>query len=46
MSGCALLWCVLRSIPRMYLLDEQGVIRYEKLRGKSLEDAVKKLVEK
>jgi len=35
-----------RSIPRMYLLDEQGVIRYEKLRGKSLEDAVKKLVEK
>lgn len=32
------------SIPRTYLLDKNGIIRYENLRGKALEDAIQVLI--
>ncbi len=32
------------SIPKTYLLDKKGIIRYENLRGPALEDAIKVLL--
>ncbi|MCH2023848.1 MAG: TlpA family protein disulfide reductase [Saprospiraceae bacterium] len=32
------------SIPKTYLLDQKGIIRYENLRGQALEDAIKVLL--
>jgi peroxiredoxin len=32
------------SIPKTFLLDKKGVIRYENLRGKALEDAIQVLI--
>ncbi len=32
------------SIPKTYLLDRKGIIRYENLRGQDLEDAIKVLL--
>ena len=32
------------SIPKTYLLDKKGIIRYENLRGQALEDALKVLL--
>jgi len=33
-----------RGWPTLYLLDQQGVIRYKGLRGKKMEEAIKKLI--
>lgn len=35
-----------KSIPRMYLIDEEGIVRYQNVRGQALHDAVDDLVEK
>jgi hypothetical protein len=33
------------AIPRTYLLDRKGIIRFVNVRGEALADAVKKLVD-
>ena len=35
-----------RSFPTIYVLDQQGVIRYRNVRGEALEKAVNQLLEK
>ena len=43
-NGVAMLYKV-RFIPATYLIDKKGKIRYRSLRGRQLEDAVKKLLD-
>ena len=42
-SSVAALYGV-NSIPKTFLLDRKGVIRYQNLRGQQLEDAIKTLL--